>query len=135
MAVFADTKTVVETPSWHMIEQYELWLIKTDSSDNTLWKQILGIKDQYAASRQYSLVQTRDGGYAIGGGTSSDVWWLIKTDSAGSVQWEKTYRYSDDENSYDKFGFWFSMVQLWTEDSPWLAPHLCIALAKAGISA
>jgi len=63
------------------------------------------------------MVQTRDGGYALVGYTSSygagggyplDMW-LVKTDSVGNVQWNKTY---GESNDYGDFGC--SVVQ--TED-------------------
>jgi hypothetical protein len=55
------------------------------------------------------LLQTKDGGYIIGGNSRSDVggdksqpnwdttvlkwedWWIVKLDSAGNKQWDKTY--------------------------------------------
>jgi len=71
---------------------YDFWLVKTDSSGNTEWTRTYGRGgDQYA----FSVVETSDGGYALGGGTSSfgDCWdfWLVKVDSSGNHQWNKTY--------------------------------------------
>ncbi len=42
----------------------------------------------------YSVVQTRDGGYALLGRTNSFGacdYWLVKTDALGDVQWSQTY--------------------------------------------
>jgi hypothetical protein len=73
-------------------EQYlDFWLIKTDSYGNTQWNKTYSrMSDSYA----YALVATPDGGYALGGDSTSDEYacfWLIKTDAAGNAQWNQTY--------------------------------------------
>jgi hypothetical protein len=72
---------------------YDLWLVKTDSTGNMQWNHTYGGADHDFA---YSVVQTGDGEYVIAGYTDSygagnrDVW-LIKTDSDGSIIWHQTY--------------------------------------------
>ena len=75
-------------------QYYDVLLIKTNVSGNTLWtKTYGGGGDDFAQSIQ----QTVDGGYIITGSTTSsyagggmDVW-LIKTDELGDTLWTKTY--------------------------------------------
>jgi FlaG/FlaF family flagellin (archaellin) len=48
----------------------------------------------------YSVVKTRDGGYALAGSTASvgagaDDFWLIKTDEYGCMEWNRTYGGTD----------------------------------------
>ena len=63
----------------------DILLIKTDSIGNILWYNTFGGYDWDGA---FSVQQTTDGGYILGGGGNS---WLIKTDSWGNKQWEKTF--------------------------------------------
>jgi hypothetical protein len=78
------------------------WLVKTNSIGDLQWSQTYGSTGD---SEAYSLVQTSDGGYALGGFTDAvgaggyDVW-LVKTDSAGGVQWSQTYGGPSDDFAY-----------------------------------
>ncbi|MCW4047908.1 MAG: FecR family protein [Candidatus Bathyarchaeota archaeon] len=95
IAVFADTKRIAEGSTWMLEEQLELWLIKTDSSGNIQWKQTFGDANPLALGGPYTVVQTSDGGYAIGGTAMGYEGWLIKTDSSGRLLWNKTYTYGE----------------------------------------
>jgi len=71
----------------------DFWLVKTDKDGNIEWNQTYG---GYGEDTGYSLVQTRDGGYALSGstlnfGAESHDMWLIKTDANGNVEWNQTY--------------------------------------------
>ncbi|HKR06809.1 MAG TPA: T9SS type A sorting domain-containing protein, partial [Bacteroidia bacterium] len=78
----------------------DYWIVKTDASGNIQWQNTIGgnLNDFL-----YSLEQTIDGGYILGGysysGISGDKtenctgitdYWIIKTDSAGNIQWQNT---------------------------------------------
>jgi hypothetical protein len=81
---------------------YDFWLVKTDSYGTYLWSQAYGGAYDEVAN---ALVQTSDGGYALGGLTGSygagDIdYWLVKTTSSGSTQWSQTYGGSDDDEAY-----------------------------------
>ena len=68
----------------------DIYLIKTDSSGDTLWVRTYGgSSDDFGSQIQ----QTYDGGYIIISTTSNiSRTLLIKTDVAGNVEWSKTYR-------------------------------------------
>ncbi|MDD5530702.1 MAG: T9SS type A sorting domain-containing protein [bacterium] len=65
----------------------DVYLIKTNSSGDTLWtKTFGGTGEDYG----YSIQQTEDGGFIIAGMNDFEVY-LIKTDSLGDTLWTKTY--------------------------------------------
>ena len=82
---------------------YDVWLIKTDSYGNELWRRIYG--DPLSDDTGYSLKKTSDGGYIVSGTKTSfateltDVW-LIKTDDDGYMQWNLTLDGGEDDWSY-----------------------------------
>jgi predicted secreted protein len=72
------------------------WLVKTNSTGDMQWNKTYGGGGIFGGTTN-ELVQTSDGGYALGGWTASysvGGWndpWLVKTNSAGDMQWNKTY--------------------------------------------
>jgi hypothetical protein len=66
---------------------YDVWLIKTDSTGDTLWTRTFGGGSEDVG---YSVQPTADGGYVVAGATKSlgaggSDFYLIKTDAAGHV--------------------------------------------------
>ncbi len=76
----------------------DMYLVKTDSNGNELWKQTYGGS---SADHGRSVQHTSDGGYILFGHTSSftasSLMYLVKTDSSGNVQWERTFGGLGDE--------------------------------------
>jgi len=71
---------------------YQVYLIKTNASGDTLWtKTHGGTFSDYG----YSVQQTQDTGYVIAGNTWSfgngDDVYLVKTDASGDTLWSRTY--------------------------------------------
>jgi hypothetical protein len=87
----------------------DYWLLKLDAHGNLEWtKTYGGSKDD----RGQSLVQTKDGGYAVtgyamssdGDGTVNNGFhdnWVLKLDASGNIEWEKSYGFSGHDHSYD----------------------------------
>ena len=82
---------------------YDVYLIKTNSSGDTLWTRTYGGTGNDAAS---SVRQTADGGYIVTGytqsfGSGADDVWLLKTNASGDTLWTRTYGGTgyDDGNS------------------------------------
>lgn len=79
----------------------DYWVIKIDSIGNKQWdKRFGGAQEEILQSIQ----QTTDGGYILGGKTSSDTsvdisqhrrgfidYWIVKTDALGNKQWDKRF--------------------------------------------
>ncbi|MFI5218839.1 MAG: T9SS type A sorting domain-containing protein [Bacteroidia bacterium] len=97
-------------PNWDTIPPNyfrDYWIVKTDSLGNKTWdKRFGGIQDDFL----YSVQQTIDGGYILGGHSNSgkngdktqNAWldtnnvrtldyWIVKTDSLGNLQWDKRF--------------------------------------------
>ena|ERR1043165_3074406 len=86
----------------------DFWIIKIDKYGNKQWDKTLGGNRSDQAN---SVIQTRDGGYLVGGWSESGIsgdksepcWdtttifqpysdcWIVKTDSVGHKQWDKRY--------------------------------------------
>ena len=81
------------------VTNYDIWLLRTDSNGDTLWTRTYGGDgDEYG----YSLKKTDDGGFIIGGATSSFGvggfdFYLIKTDSLGDTLWTRTFGGMNDD--------------------------------------
>ncbi len=80
----------------------DFWLVKTDASGTTQWKETYGGE---LWDEAHALVQTNDGGYALAGGTrvSGAGNWdalLVRTDSGGNMLWSKTYGGTSDDWAY-----------------------------------
>jgi hypothetical protein len=70
-----------------------MWLVKTDEAGQVVWEQYYGgTRSEYGGS----IVATKDGGYALSGGTESfgagdyDIW-LVKTNNLGEIEWNQTF--------------------------------------------
>ena len=80
----------------------DFWLIKTDEIGNEEWNRTFGGENYDTA---YSANQTTDGGFIIGGFTSSygvgeSDFWLIKTDENGNEEWNQTFGGLDNDKIY-----------------------------------
>jgi hypothetical protein len=74
------------------LDSFDVYVVKTDSTGDTLWTKTYGGSGN---DKGIAAQQTIDGGYIIGGKTTSygvgnvDLW-LIKTNSLGDTLWTKT---------------------------------------------
>lgn len=88
----------------------DFWIIKLDAKGGEMWQKTIGGNGQEILK---SIIQTRDGGYLIGGSSSSSIspkllkgesdkygksernegnldYWIIKLDNRGDIQWQRT---------------------------------------------
>jgi len=88
----------------------DFWFVKTDSAGNVLWDKRYGGN---FADAIYDMEETPDGGYILGGRTSSDAsgdvsqpnrgeadYWAVKTDAVGNLVWERRFGGTDKEEFY-----------------------------------
>ena len=107
--------------SEHTRGGYDFWIVKTDSVGNLQWEKRFG---GTLTEKLFSVEQTFDGGYILGGFAASDSgfdisqptkggldFWIVKTDSVGNKQWDKRYGGIDSE--------WLSSVKQ-TADSGYI---------------
>ncbi|HWN96304.1 MAG TPA: T9SS C-terminal target domain-containing protein [Methylomirabilota bacterium] len=86
----------------------DYWIVKLDASGNKQWEKSYGGDD---ADELYSLQQTADGGFILGGHSYSDVsgnkssgsfgshdYWVVKLDAGGNKQWDKSYGGDDSDH-------------------------------------
>lgn len=71
----------------------DFWLIKFGENGNKEWEKTFD-KDEHDIA--YSIIQTKDGGYAIAGGTGKRFWgevncWIIKLDAKGNMEWDNNF--------------------------------------------
>ncbi len=77
---------------------YDYWMVKTDSMGAIQWQKTIG-GNLY--DLLYSITQTTDGGFILGGKSNSNIsgnkiensnggndFWIVKTDSSGNIQWQ-----------------------------------------------
>ena len=89
-----------DVSGWHGNFPYnypDAWVVKLNSSGSITWQKCLG---GYDDDRAYSVQQTSDGGYIVGGYTHSndgdvsgnhgnDDYWVVKLDASGTISWQK----------------------------------------------
>lgn len=90
--------------------QEDFWIIKLDAKGNEIWQRTIGGSGQ---EKLLSIAQTKDGGYILGGTSSSNKseadekggadkygksedsrgnldYWIVKLDASGEIKWQKT---------------------------------------------
>lgn len=78
----------------------DLWVVKLDSIGNIQWDKTIGGSGNEVCE---AIVQTTDGGYVVGGASTSNISgdksencfgdfdiWVVKLDSSGKIVWDKT---------------------------------------------
>ncbi|WP_199117774.1 T9SS type A sorting domain-containing protein [Pedobacter sp. ASV28] len=79
----------------------DFWILKLDAGGAERWQKTLG---GYGSDRLVSVLQTKDGGFLLGGTSSSDAngdkteksrgnsdLWIVKLDGSGNIKWQRTY--------------------------------------------
>ncbi len=93
------------------IGDLDYWIVKTDSLGVIQWQNTIGGSGN---DQLFSIQQTGDGGYILGGHSYSNIsgdktensigsyndYWIVKTDSLGNIQWQNTIGGSDLDQLY-----------------------------------
>ena len=93
MQVTADGGCILAGNTGSFALSYNVMLVKTDTEGDSLWyREYGGSNAEYC----YSVQETTDGGYVLGGktasfGAGSYDFWLVKTDASGDSIWSRTY--------------------------------------------
>ncbi len=87
---------------------FDFWIVKTNAQGHVQWDKTIGGSSSESFT---SAVLTPDGGYLLGGVSSSDAsadksenskgngdYWIVKTDASGNKVWDKTIGGSDADN-------------------------------------
>ena len=85
----------------------DYWIVKIDSSGNIQWEKTIGGSGY---DDLFSMEQTTDSGYILGGRSDSNIsgdktensrgltdYWILKLDALGNIQWQKTIGGNDDD--------------------------------------
>ncbi len=85
----------------------DYWVVKADSVGNVEWEKTYG---GISNDAMWSIEQTKDGGYILGGWSRSDVsgnktgswkggwdYWVLKIDAIGNIEWQQTLGGSADD--------------------------------------
>mgnify|MGYP000586726033 CR=1 FL=1 len=91
--------------------QRDYWALKLDSSGNIVWQNSIGGS---LIDRSQAAYQTSDGGYIIGGFSTSGIsgdktevnqggtdYWIVKLNSDGTIQWQNTIGGNDSDTFRD----------------------------------
>ncbi len=72
--------------------QADGWLVKTNSSGDTVWTNSFPGNNGVGGAF-YSVQNTPDGGYILGGWDDANQWdgWMLKTDGTGNVLWSDSW--------------------------------------------
>lgn len=89
----------------------DYWVVKLDADGNKLWDRTFGGNDR---DELYSLQQTSDGGYILGGVSASGIsgdkseaskggldYWIVKLDADGNKVWDRTFGGNSSDWLYD----------------------------------
>jgi len=71
----------------------DIWIIKLGENGNKEWEKTFDGDENDVA---YSIIQTKDGGYAIAASTGIKLWgeancWVIKLDAKGNMEWDNNF--------------------------------------------
>ncbi len=88
----------------------DFWIIKLNATGGQEWQKTIGGSGQ---EKLYSIIETKDGGYIIGGSSSSEPmlqntpkesstekttanygnldYWVVKLDNKGTIEWQQSY--------------------------------------------
>ncbi len=89
---------------------WDYWIVKTDSLGIKQWDKVFGGTDD---DFLFSIQQTSDGGFILGGRSGSGIsgdksqaswgsndYWIVKTDSLGNKQWDKDFGGTSSDELY-----------------------------------